>query len=101
MPDIEKLMQEWSPDMEDAFEKIPFPTPDIDLPVADYAKIICIMLDIPVNKLSSKKGLVEALHLIFSLYNEFKQNPHFQHNSKNVNESKPEDRGDVNILKIV
>ena len=51
MPDIESLMQEWPPEMEQAFKATPFPGPEIDMHVSDYAKIICAMSDIPVHKL--------------------------------------------------
>lgn len=50
MPDIETLMQEWHPDMEQAFRQIQFPGPEIDMSVGDYARIICAMADIPVHK---------------------------------------------------
>lgn len=80
MPDIEDLMQEWTPEMEEAFNQIPFPGPEIDIDLKDYAKIVCGMLDIPVHQGTHKKSLVEALHLLFSLYAEFKANPHFRRN---------------------
>jgi len=53
MPDIESLMQEWPPEMEQAFKATPFPGPEIDMHVQDYAKIICAMSDIPVHKLQN------------------------------------------------
>lgn len=77
MPDIELLMQEWAPEMEEAFGQTPLPGPEMDLPLGDYARMVCTMLDIPVHKLGNKKGLIEALHHLFTLYAEFKDNPHF------------------------
>ena len=77
MPDIELLMQEWIPPMEEAFNTIQLPGPEIDISLADYAKMVCAMLDIPVHKLSNKKSLIESLHHLFTLYAEFKDNPHF------------------------
>eukprot|EP00826_Nyctotherus_ovalis_P058442 TRINITY_DN8030_c0_g2_i4.p2 TRINITY_DN8030_c0_g2~~TRINITY_DN8030_c0_g2_i4.p2 ORF type:complete len:157 (+),score=41.96 TRINITY_DN8030_c0_g2_i4:402-872(+) len=77
MPDIELLMQEWAPEMEEAFGQIPLPGPEMDLSLGDYARMVCTMLDIPVHKLGNKKGLIEALHHLFTLYAEFKDNPHF------------------------
>jgi intraflagellar transport protein 46 len=79
MPDIETLMQEWPVEMEEAFNSIPLPGSDIDISLPDYAKLICGILDIPVQKLNNKKSIIEALHLLFSLYTEFKENPHFRH----------------------
>ena len=77
MPDIELLMQEWMPDMEEAFNQIQLPGPEIDISLADYAKLVCVMLDIPIYKLGNKKTLIESLHHLFTLYAEFKDNPHF------------------------
>ena len=101
MPDIETLMQEWTPEMEDAFNQVALPGPEIDLPLAEYAKMICGLLDIPVHKLGNKKSIVEALHLLFSLYAEFKENPHFRH-QKPVGESvvNPKPNEEVNYMKI-
>ena len=78
MPDIESLMQEWPPEMEQAFKSTSFPGPEIDMHVADYAKIICAMSDIPVHKLQNEKPVVESLHVLFTLFSEFRSNQHFQ-----------------------
>lgn len=78
MPDIETLMQEWHPDMEQAFKNIEFPSADIDMSVADYARIICSMADIPVHKQQNTKSVVESLHVLFTLFSEFRSNQHFQ-----------------------
>lgn len=77
MPDIELLMQEWAPEMEETFNRISLPGPELDISLADYAKMVCSILDIPVHKLGNKKSLIEALHHLFTLYAEFKDNPHF------------------------
>ena len=39
----------------------------------EYAKIVCCIMDIPVYN-----NLVESLHVLFTLYSEFKNNQHFQ-----------------------
>jgi intraflagellar transport protein 46 len=36
------------------------------------------MLDIPVHKLANNKSLVESLHVLFTLFSEFRQNQHFK-----------------------
>ena len=72
MPDLEELMEVWPEEMEKAFDSLPLPSADMDLTVDEYAKVICAMLEIPV-----KGNLVESLHVMFSLYNEFKQNQYF------------------------
>lgn len=82
--------------MEDAFDKFQFPSYEIDISVIDYAKIICTLLDIPIHKLTNNKSIIEALHVLFTLYNEFKNNPHFQHNQFQGTDKNE----DVNVLKI-
>ena len=64
--------------MEAAFKSTPFPGPEIDMHAADYAKIICAMSDIPVHKLQNGKPVVESLHVLFTLFSEFRSNQHFQ-----------------------
>jgi intraflagellar transport protein 46 len=91
MPDIEHLMQEWHPEMERSLQDSPFPGPDIDLHVNDYAKIICSILDIPIHKTANNKAVVEGLHVLFTLYTEFKQNQHFQQQEQNKSEGGAQD----------
>lgn len=40
--------------------------------VEEYARLACALLDIPVYD-----NIIESLHLLFSLYSEFKANPYF------------------------
>lgn len=101
MPDIELLMQEWAPEVEETLNQISLPGPEIDMSLADYAKMVCSMLDIPVYKLSNKKSLIEALHHLFTLYAEFKDNPHFGRQKMGVTEegnNKPSEK--VDYMKI-
>jgi len=94
MPDIEKLMEEWPPsiDVSLSTNSIKLPTSDIDLNLADFTKLICTILDIPVNMptpqhLSASKKVgdmsskshshIESLHVLFTLYSEFKNSQHF------------------------
>jgi len=78
MPEIDSLMEEWPPQMEDALRQVPFPGPDIDMHIADYARMVCAMMDIPVHKLANNKSIVESLNLLFTLYVEFRDNEHFK-----------------------
>ena len=80
MPDFDVLMQEWSPEMEHALRDVQFPGPEIDMHPADYTRMICAMLDIPCHKLANNKSVVESLHVLFTLFSEFRQNQHFQQN---------------------
>lgn len=78
MPDFDKLMEEWSPAIEKVLKSHQFPGPDIDISADDYARLISTMLDIPVHNLPNNKGIMEALHVIFTLYSDFKENIHFK-----------------------
>lgn len=78
MPDIDNLMQEWPSELEQAFKDIPFPGPEIDMHPADYARLVCSIIDIPCHKLANNKSVVESLHILFTLFSEFRSNQHFQ-----------------------
>ena len=73
MPDIDTLMQEWSPEFEELLGKVSLPTAEIDCTLAEYTDMICAILDIPVYK-----RRIQNLHLLFSLYSEFKNSQHFK-----------------------
>uniref|UniRef100_A0A7S2C2T6 Intraflagellar transport protein 46 homolog n=1 Tax=Octactis speculum TaxID=3111310 RepID=A0A7S2C2T6_9STRA len=77
MPDIDSLMQEWPEELEEMLQKTTLPGPDMDLTLEEYARVICAVMDVPVYDNS-----VESLHVIFSLYMAFKENPHFAARSK-------------------
>jgi intraflagellar transport protein 46 len=84
MPEFDQLMSEWNPEMEQALKQIRFPGPEIDMHVSDYARLVCSMIDIPVHKLQNNKPVVESLHVLFTLFSEFRQNQHFQNANANV-----------------
>ncbi|XP_065183384.1 intraflagellar transport protein 46 homolog isoform X3 [Sycon ciliatum] len=67
MPDIESLMKEWPAEYEKSLKDLPLPSADLDCDLAAYVDIACGLLDIPVHK-----SRIEALHVMFSLYAEFK-----------------------------
>uniref|UniRef100_A0A3Q2I0H0 Intraflagellar transport protein 46 homolog n=4 Tax=Equus TaxID=9789 RepID=A0A3Q2I0H0_HORSE len=73
MPDIDTLMQEWSPEFEELLGKVSLPTAEIDCSLAEYIDMICAILDIPIYK-----SRIQSLHLLFSLYSEFKNSQHFK-----------------------
>lgn len=77
MPDSDLLMSEWPQEMEQAFKDIPFPGPEIDMHITDYSRLVCSMLDIPCHKLQNQKSVIESLHVLFTLYSDFKSNQHF------------------------
>jgi intraflagellar transport protein 46 len=80
-PDIEKLMQVWPEKMESTLKEISLPDERINLSVENYSRLICNMIDVPVHPQNSNKCLIESLHVLFTLYSEFKQNQHFQTNT--------------------
>ncbi|XP_053501034.1 intraflagellar transport protein 46 homolog isoform X3 [Ictalurus furcatus] len=73
MPDIDTLMQEWPPEFEELLGKVNLPTADINCDLAEYIDIICGILDIPVYK-----NRIQSLHVLFTLYSEFKNSQHFK-----------------------
>jgi intraflagellar transport protein 46 len=93
MPDFDALMSELNPEMEEALKNTSFPGAEIDMHPSDYARIILTMLDIPVHKLANNKSLIESLHVLFTLFSEFRQNQHFknQEANGNVNAGAPPD----------
>lgn len=78
MPDLESLMQIWPDKMEAALREIPLPDERLNISIEGYAKLVCNLLDIPIHKLDSNRSVIEALHVLFTLYSEFKENQHFQ-----------------------
>jgi len=70
MPDIETLMQEWPPELEEMLKHINLPDENLELNMHDYIKVMCNILDIPVYQ-----NPIESLHVMLTLYLEFKNNP--------------------------
>ena len=74
MPDLETLLQVWPADFEDLLSKdLTLPPAAIELDLIQYVRVVCALLDIPCYS-----NLVESVHVLLSLYAEFKANPHFQ-----------------------
>ncbi|CAH2319532.1 intraflagellar transport 46 homolog isoform X2 [Pelobates cultripes] len=73
MPDIDTLMQEWPPEFEELLGKVGLPTADLDCDLPTYIDVICGILDIPVYK-----NRIQSLHVLFSVYSEFKNSQHFK-----------------------
>jgi intraflagellar transport protein 46 len=85
MPDIESLMQEWPEKIESLLKEVSLPDEKIDMPIDKYAKLVCNMLDIPVQNLNNGKGIIEALHVLFTLYSGVKDNQIFKNNQQQSN----------------
>ena len=74
MPEPDDLMTEWPREMENALKQAPFPGPEIDMHAIDYARLVCGMVDIPCHKLANNKSVIESLHVLFSLFSDFRSN---------------------------
>ena len=53
MPDFDHLMSELDPQLEQGLRDVKFPGPEIDMSTADYARVICTMLDVPTHNLNN------------------------------------------------
>ena len=74
MPEIETLMDVWPEEVEEVLSKIQLPnTAELDVSLTEQLDLICAFLDIPIHE----NRRVESLHLLFNLFLEFKNNPHF------------------------
>ena len=79
MPDIDLLMQEWPPEFEELLKEVGLPTAELDCDLSEYVEIICSILDIPIYKGSAQhNSKIQALHVLFTLYSEFKNSQHFR-----------------------
>eukprot|EP00752_Nemacystus_decipiens_P005915 g5346.t1 len=72
MPDIELLMEAWPPEVEEILDNVNLLTPELDIPLEDYARMMCAVMDIPVYD-----NIIESLHVLFTTFMEFKSNAHF------------------------
>ncbi|KAM4564606.1 intraflagellar transport protein 46 homolog isoform 1-T2 [Fundulus diaphanus] len=72
MPDIDSLMQEWPPELEELLGRLPLPPARLACDLRSYADLVCALLDVPVYG-----SRVQSLHLLFSLYLEFRDSQHF------------------------
>lgn len=52
--------------------QVKLPSADMNMSVKEYANVICSIMDIPVYG-----SVVQSLHVLFTLYSEFKSNQHF------------------------
>lgn len=73
MPDIEQLMQVWPPELEDYLQTHKLvDLADLELDLPNLIRIMASILDVPVYN-----QMTETLHVIFTLFSEFKSNQHF------------------------
>ena len=77
-------MQEWPPGFEELLRSVPLPNADMNMSLDEFARTACALVDIPVHAPVAGAALapgplIQSLHLLFSLYCEFRDNPHFAH----------------------
>uniref|UniRef100_A0A3P9PIQ6 Intraflagellar transport protein 46 homolog n=1 Tax=Poecilia reticulata TaxID=8081 RepID=A0A3P9PIQ6_POERE len=72
MPDLDSLMQEWPPEVEELLGALQLPPARLACSLPQYADLVCSLLDVPVHGTR-----VQSLHLLFSLYLEFRDSQHF------------------------
>ena len=73
MPEIDALMQEWPPSFEELLKEVGLPSAELECDLSQYVDLICGILDIPVHK-----SRVQSLHVLFTLFSEFKNSQHFK-----------------------
>ncbi|XP_062894243.1 intraflagellar transport protein 46 homolog isoform X2 [Mobula hypostoma] len=97
MPDIESLMQEWPPEFEELLGKVSLPTAEMKCDLPQYIDMICAILDIPIYK-----DHIQSLHVLFTLYSEFKNSQHFkafaERNKVSSSEEPPSHNADVDTI---
>ncbi|XP_068619335.1 intraflagellar transport protein 46 homolog [Battus philenor] len=67
MPDIDSLMEEWPEAVEAALDEVGFPPHALQCSLAQYAELVCALLDVPVLGRELPPRL-HALHQLFVLY---------------------------------
>ena len=67
---VERLLRVWPPGVQAALAAAPLPGADLDASFADYARLACALLDVPV-----RASLVHALHAMFALYVDAREHP--------------------------
>lgn len=72
MPDLDSLMQEWPPEVEELLGALQLPPARLACSLLQYADLVCSLLDVPVHGTR-----VQSLHLLFCLYLEFRDSQHF------------------------
>lgn len=73
MPEVDSLLDAWPEAFEHALKTLKLPSPDLDLSLSEYTRTLCGILDIPTYD-----NPIESLHQMFSLFMDFRRNPHLQ-----------------------
>jgi intraflagellar transport protein 46 len=68
MPDIDGLMQQWPPQVEDKLNELQLDLSELDCELPQLVDVVCNLLDIPARE----NTRLEALHTLFTLYLEIR-----------------------------
>ncbi|CAG9531373.1 unnamed protein product, partial [Cercopithifilaria johnstoni] len=91
MPNIEHLMQEWPIEVENLLKNEQLPTAALDISLEEYVDICLALLDIPVQK-----SRIQSLHVLFTLFAEFRNSQHFRNLAKNNFMNNKNEQNNVN-----
>ncbi|XP_029173793.1 intraflagellar transport protein 46 homolog [Nylanderia fulva] len=64
MPDIDNLMQQWPPQVEDKLNELQLDLSKLDCDLPHLIDVVCNLLDIPTRE----DARLEALHILFTLF---------------------------------
>lgn len=67
-PDIDTLMTEWPPKMEQMLNSIGFPSANLNCSLKLYIEVLCGLLDIPLALTNDQTDYIFALNTLFNLY---------------------------------
>lgn len=59
MPDIELLMEAWPPEVEEILDNVNLLTPELDIPLEDYARMVSEPRMLPLWDLTTGKVLFQ------------------------------------------
>ncbi|KYN13554.1 Intraflagellar transport protein 46 like protein [Trachymyrmex cornetzi] len=68
MPDIDGLMQQWPPQVEEKLNELQLDLSELDCDLPQLVDVVCNLLDIPTQE----NTRLEALHTLFTLYLEIR-----------------------------
>ncbi|XP_018317183.1 intraflagellar transport protein 46 homolog [Mycetomoellerius zeteki] len=68
MPDIDGLMQQWPPQVEEKLNELQLDLSELDCDLPQLVDVVCNLLDIPTRE----NTRLEALHTLFTLYLEIR-----------------------------
>ena len=81
------VIKVWPAEIEDHLNNMNLFGEELDFSLKDFCSLNCNILDIPVHNTNNKKNIIESLHVMFTLFSEFKMNQHFQQKNDNYGQN--------------